>query len=509
MTDFVSMLSHNNFYPVFDARDDYNSYLSKNISFIVSKINNHTLEAIFNKLWSLKNTERNHINDTATSSLKVCFPFPERFGENYKKLHTLFKFLLFLLIPFIIITVYYVLMAKRLIKSTTDIPNESSHSQEVKDNSFSRNFNNSNSYLKQSKSCVPILSQFSISNASIDCSTDYNTMDKLPCEKEKDKDVEDVHLLTLPANHNMYNNDKCGNDQSFNLLTNLVTSPLLNGPDKSNMKLSNDKLYVPKNTKWKRFNNSMKPYREFCNKSLKFKDYLKSSGQEKLNNNESISPSQTSDGNNDVVSFNSFKINRIRHINNKFSNNVKLSKQMESRKKIAKMVLIFILLFLVCWLPYHIFNMWFFFNPNALNQYNYFWHSLKLLGFIFSYLNSCINPIALYFISNTFKKYFNYYLTLKFLPCHYVNDKKKAAFSNGLNPKRNKDWDEVSQKSNHLSRLNRTLTYYEPRINKLDQNVRKNIIITSINNKPTILNSNHSFHDLTCAKSRSNTFTKL
>lgn len=51
--------------------------------------------------------------------------------------------------------------------------------------------------------------------------------------------------------------------------------------------------------------------------------------------------------------------------------------------------------------------MWFYFNPNSEAEYNAFWHALKIFGFVLAYTNSCINPIALYCVSTSFRKHFN------------------------------------------------------------------------------------------------------
>jgi hypothetical protein len=66
-----------------------------------------------------------------------------------------------------------------------------------------------------------------------------------------------------------------------------------------------------------------------------------------------------------------------------------------------------VVLFAVCFLPIHVFFLWFYFHPNALQHYNGFWHTLKISGFVLAYINSCINPIALYCVSTSFRKHFN------------------------------------------------------------------------------------------------------
>lgn len=85
-------------------------------------------------------------------------------------------------------------------------------------------------------------------------------------------------------------------------------------------------------------------------------------------------------------------------------------KNIQKRTKVAKMVLIFIVIFAVCFFPSQIFMLWFYFYPNSKDKYNDFWHYLRMVGFVLSFTNSCLNPIALYFISGEFRKYFKLYL---------------------------------------------------------------------------------------------------
>ena len=81
-----------------------------------------------------------------------------------------------------------------------------------------------------------------------------------------------------------------------------------------------------------------------------------------------------------------------------------LQKQTEARKKVAKLVLSFVMIFVLCWLPRYIYLFWYHFDPG---NYNMFWHVFKITGFCFSFINSCVNPIALYFLSKQFRGYYN------------------------------------------------------------------------------------------------------
>lgn len=86
------------------------------------------------------------------------------------------------------------------------------------------------------------------------------------------------------------------------------------------------------------------------------------------------------------------------------------STQIRARKKVAKMVLAFVIIFMLCFLPYHIFNLWFHFDPHSQEVYDDFWHAFRIIGFCLSFINSCINPITLYCVSGTFRKHFNRHL---------------------------------------------------------------------------------------------------
>ncbi|KAF8790254.1 neuropeptide CCHamide-1 receptor-like [Argiope bruennichi] len=80
------------------------------------------------------------------------------------------------------------------------------------------------------------------------------------------------------------------------------------------------------------------------------------------------------------------------------------------RTKVAKIVLVFVVLFAVCFFPSHVFMLWFYFQPNSLDNYSTFWHCWKILGYVLIFFNSCLNPIALYFISGVFRMQYKKYL---------------------------------------------------------------------------------------------------
>ncbi|XP_020642420.2 gastrin-releasing peptide receptor [Pogona vitticeps] len=89
--------------------------------------------------------------------------------------------------------------------------------------------------------------------------------------------------------------------------------------------------------------------------------------------------------------------------------NVHVRKQVESRKRLAKTVLVFVCIFAFCWLPNHIIYLY--------RSYHYSEVDTSLLHFIttlcariLAFANSCINPFALYLLSRSFRKQFNHQL---------------------------------------------------------------------------------------------------
>ncbi|KAG5318075.1 CCH2R protein, partial [Pseudoatta argentina] len=87
-----------------------------------------------------------------------------------------------------------------------------------------------------------------------------------------------------------------------------------------------------------------------------------------------------------------------------------LHEQIKARKRVGKMVVCFIIIFVICFLPYHIYVLWFHFNPTATDDFNSYWNTFRIFGFCLSFINSCVNPIALYLISRAFRQKFNKYL---------------------------------------------------------------------------------------------------
>ncbi|CAD7089068.1 unnamed protein product [Hermetia illucens] len=57
--------------------------------------------------------------------------------------------------------------------------------------------------------------------------------------------------------------------------------------------------------------------------------------------------------------------------------------QARARRHVARMVVTFVIVFIACFLPWHVFQLWFHLNPNADEDYDDFWHVVRIVGFCF------------------------------------------------------------------------------------------------------------------------------
>lgn len=96
---------------------------------------------------------------------------------------------------------------------------------------------------------------------------------------------------------------------------------------------------------------------------------------------------------------------------------------MESRKRLAKTVLVFVGLFAICWLPSHVLYLY--------RSYHYSEVDTSLMHFVASvaarvlaFTNSCVNPFALYLLSKSFQKQFNEKLCG--CCCHFLLQKQRT-----------------------------------------------------------------------------------
>ncbi|XP_015279513.1 PREDICTED: bombesin receptor subtype-3 [Gekko japonicus] len=81
-------------------------------------------------------------------------------------------------------------------------------------------------------------------------------------------------------------------------------------------------------------------------------------------------------------------------------------KQIESRKRVAKTVLVLVGLFAFCWLPNHILYLYRSFTYHASIDTSAFHLVATILSRALAFSNSCVNPFALYWLSKSFRQHF-------------------------------------------------------------------------------------------------------
>ncbi|XP_077148926.1 neuromedin-B receptor [Ranitomeya variabilis] len=81
-------------------------------------------------------------------------------------------------------------------------------------------------------------------------------------------------------------------------------------------------------------------------------------------------------------------------------------RQMETRKRLAKIVLVFVGCFALCWCPNHVLYMYRSFNYNEIDP-SLGHMIITLVARVLSFSNSCVNPFALYLLSESFRRHFN------------------------------------------------------------------------------------------------------
>lgn len=79
---------------------------------------------------------------------------------------------------------------------------------------------------------------------------------------------------------------------------------------------------------------------------------------------------------------------------------------MESRKRIAKTVLVLVALFALCWLPNHLLYLYRSFTSQTYVDPSAIHFIITIFSRVLAFSNSCVNPFALYWLSKTFQKHF-------------------------------------------------------------------------------------------------------
>ncbi|XP_051500911.1 neuromedin-B receptor [Myxocyprinus asiaticus] len=81
-------------------------------------------------------------------------------------------------------------------------------------------------------------------------------------------------------------------------------------------------------------------------------------------------------------------------------------RQTETRKRLAKIVLVFVGLFALCWFPNHVLYMYRSFNYRQIDS-SLSHLIITLVARVLSFSSSCVNPFALYLLSESFRRHFN------------------------------------------------------------------------------------------------------
>uniref|UniRef100_UPI003F77836F Bombesin receptor subtype-3,Oplophorus-luciferin 2-monooxygenase catalytic subunit n=1 Tax=Oplophorus gracilirostris TaxID=727944 RepID=UPI003F77836F len=81
-------------------------------------------------------------------------------------------------------------------------------------------------------------------------------------------------------------------------------------------------------------------------------------------------------------------------------------KQIESRKRIARTVLVLVALFALCWLPNHLLYLYHSFTSQTYVDPSAMHFIFTIFSRVLAFSNSCVNPFALYWLSKSFQKHF-------------------------------------------------------------------------------------------------------
>jgi hypothetical protein len=84
------------------------------------------------------------------------------------------------------------------------------------------------------------------------------------------------------------------------------------------------------------------------------------------------------------------------------------------QRRLAVTVLGLVGVFIVCWLPRHVFLLWFHFDPSP---YNTFWHIFKITAFCLLFANSALNPYVFYVLDVRFRAFMHSVVCCRRAPC--------------------------------------------------------------------------------------------
>jgi len=99
-----------------------------------------------------------------------------------------------------------------------------------------------------------------------------------------------------------------------------------------------------------------------------------------------------------------------------------LAKAREDKKNVVKMFIIIVTMFGICWLPYNIYFLYIYHDPDT--AYLPYIKNVYLSLYWLAMANSCVNPFIYYFMNSRFQKQFNQVFKKIWLLSRYIKIKK-------------------------------------------------------------------------------------
>ena len=84
----------------------------------------------------------------------------------------------------------------------------------------------------------------------------------------------------------------------------------------------------------------------------------------------------------------------------------------KAKRKVTRLVIVIVVVFLVCWLPSHVVWLWTNYQRDTW-QHTYLFYYLRISAHVLSYANSAMNPIIYAFLSKNFRRGFQRALLCK------------------------------------------------------------------------------------------------
>ncbi|KAK2716633.1 neuropeptide CCHamide-1 receptor-like [Artemia franciscana] len=134
------------------------------------------------------------------------------------------------------------------------------------------------------------------------------------------------------------------------------------------------------------------------------------------------------------------------------------------RKKVAKMVLIFVFVFFLCFTPYYVFTFWFWFHDHTVDSFTPFWNYFRIVSFCLVYVNSCANPLALLLFSQTYRKCF-FDFVVQYLLCRKTEVQR--------------EWPQIERGTSLRTSKSELLTFYRQR-RETASLIRKSLAASSV-----------------------------